>query len=93
MNRKHTGNKNASGCDKYVHYCFHRGSSNRWQILKNDGFKPFFLMGINQKRQVKTVHLSINCRLLVYRTCIPNGIQKGVDFGPFFLLHFLKITS
>lgn len=24
MNRKHTGNKNASGCDKYVHYCFHR---------------------------------------------------------------------
>lgn len=22
MNRKHTGNKNASGCDKYVHYCF-----------------------------------------------------------------------
>ena len=48
---------------------------------------------INQKRQVKTVHLSINCRLLVYRTCIPNGIQKGVDFGPFFLLHFLKITS
>ena len=26
MNRKHTGNKNASGCDKYVHYCFHRGS-------------------------------------------------------------------
>lgn len=23
MNRKHTGNKNASGCDKYVHYCFH----------------------------------------------------------------------
>ena len=45
-------------------------------------------MGINQKRQVKTVHLSINCRLLVYRTCIPNGIQKGVDFGPFFLLHF-----
>ena len=24
MNRKHTGNKNASGCDKYVHYCFRR---------------------------------------------------------------------
>lgn len=23
MNRKHTGNKNASGCDKYVHYCFY----------------------------------------------------------------------
>lgn len=22
MNRKHTGNKNASGCDKYVHYRF-----------------------------------------------------------------------
>lgn len=22
MNRKHTGNKNASGCDRYVHYCF-----------------------------------------------------------------------
>ena len=27
MNRKHTGNKNASGCDKYVHYCFLTGSS------------------------------------------------------------------
>lgn len=25
MNRKHTGNKNASGCDKYVHYCFNEG--------------------------------------------------------------------
>nr|DAV08201.1 MAG TPA: hypothetical protein [Caudoviricetes sp.] len=22
LDRKHTGNKNASGCDKYVHYCF-----------------------------------------------------------------------
>lgn len=28
MNRKHTGNKNASGCDKYVHYCFSGGGGN-----------------------------------------------------------------
>lgn len=47
-------------------------------------------MGINQKKQVKTVHLSINCRLLVYHTCIPNGIQKGVDFGPFFSIAFFQ---
>lgn len=27
MNRKHIGNKNASGCDKYVHYRFYREDS------------------------------------------------------------------
>ena len=35
MNRKHTGNKNASGCDKYVHYCFDSGLAHVYQIRRS----------------------------------------------------------